>query len=186
MEDAGILELFLARSEDAVKETEKKYAGYCYSIAFGILNNNEDAEECVNDAILKAWDSIPPNNPENLKMYLGRIARNLSIDRIKAATSQKRGAGTVSLDFSELENTLISSGEVWEKLDEEVLIGTINSFLSEQKKLYRIVFVQKYWYLLGIREIADKNGLSESKTASILYRMRNKLKTRLEKEGYRL
>lgn len=186
MEDAGILELFLARSEEAVKETQKKYAGYCYTIANGILGNNEDAEECVNDVILRAWETIPPNNPENLKMYLGRIARNLSIDRLKAAASMKRGAGTVSLDFSELENTLVSSGEVWEKLDEEVLIGTINSFLSEQKKLYRIVFVQKYWYLLGIREIAEKNGLSESKTASILYRMRNKLKKRLEKEGYGL
>ena len=186
MDDAGILELFLARSEEAVKEAEKKYAGYCYSIAYGILKNNEDAEECVNDAILKAWDSIPPNNPENLRLYLGRIARNLSLDRLKAATSQKRGSGTVPLDFYELENTLVSSGEVWEKLDEEVLIGTINSFLSEQKKLYRIVFVQKYWYMLGIREIAEKNGLSESKTASILYRMRNKLKKRLEKEGYGL
>ena len=75
MEDAGILELFLARSEEAVKETEKKYAGYCYSIAFGILNNNEDAEECVNDAILKAWDSIPPNNPENLRTYLLLVAK---------------------------------------------------------------------------------------------------------------
>ena len=111
MEDAGILELFLARSEEAVKQTEKKYAGYCYSVTYGILGNNEDAEECVNEAILRAWNSIPPNNPENLKLYLGRIARNLSINRLKAETSQKRGAGTVSLDFSELENTLISSGK---------------------------------------------------------------------------
>lgn len=186
MEDAEILDMFRTRSEEAVKETQKKYADYCYSVAYGILRNKEDAEECVNDTILRAWESIPPNRPENLRTYLGRISRNLSIDRLKAAFSQKRGAGIESLDFSELENTLFQSEKVWERLDEEVLIGTINSFLSEQKKLYRIVFVQKYWYLLGIREIADKNGLSESKTASILYRMRNKLKKRLEKEGYRL
>ena len=186
MEDTEILDMFLARSEEAVKETQKKYADYCYSIAYGILRNKEDAEECVNDTILRAWESIPPNRPENLRTYLGRISRNLSIDRLKAAFSLKRGAGIESLDFSELEDTLFQSEKVWEKLDEEVLTQIINSFLSEQKKLYRIVFVQKYWYLLGIREIADKNGLSESKTASILYRMRNKLKKRLEKEGYRL
>ena len=103
---------------------------------------------------------------------------------MKAAFSLKRGAGIESLDFSELEDTLFQSEKVWEKLDEEVLAQIINSFLSEQKKLYRIVFVQKYWYLLEIKAIAELNGISESKVGSILYRMRNKLKKRLEKEGY--
>ena len=186
MTDAEIIDLFFERSEQAITELAKKHGGAVSRIAYNILGNVQDTEECVNDTILRAWESIPPNRPENLRTYLGRISRNLSIDRLKAAFSLKRGAGIESLDFSELEDTLFQSEKVWEKLDEEVLTQIINSFLSEQKKLYRIVFVQKYWYLLGIREIADKNGLSESKTASILYRMRNKLKKRLEKEGYRL
>ena len=186
MDDLAILELFRDRSEDAIKEAQKKYADYCYTISFGILQNEEDAEECVNDTFLQAWNSIPPNMPDYLKSYLGRIARNLSINRAKELARMKRGSGVVPLDISELSEVVSQPGSVWEKIDEEVLLRVINDFLKKQKKLYSIVFTQKYWYLLEIKRIAELNGISESKTASILHRMRNRLKKRLEKEGYNI
>jgi len=184
MDDSVIVNLFLERSEEAIQETQRKYGDYCFRIAFGIIGNREDAEECVNDTYFRAWQSIPPNIPEHLGTYLGRITRNLAIDRLKAATAQKRGMGETILDISELEGVIFQNGSVWEEIDEQVLLGIINNFLSEQKKLYRVVFIQKYWYLEEIRKIAEINGISESKTASILHRMRKKLKKRLEKEGY--
>ena len=184
MDDSAIINLFFARSEEAIKEAQKKYCDYCYYIAYGILGNREDAEECVNDTFLSAWETIPPNKPEYLGAYLGKISRNLSIDRVKALSSQKRGAGMVPLDISDLEGVIFQKGSVWDDIDEKVLIGIINSFLAEQKKLYRIVFVQKYWYLLEIQKIAELNGISESKATSILHRLRKKLRKRLEKEGY--
>ena len=186
MDDLEIIELFRKRSEEAIKEVQKKYADYCYSISYGILQNEEDAEECVNDTFLQAWNSIPPNMPKHLKSYLGRIARNLSINRLKNQTRLKRGEGVIPLDISELSEVVFQPGSVWEKMDEEILIREINDFLKEQKELYKKVFAQKYWYLLDIRKIAELNGISESKTTSILHRLRKKLKKRLEKEGYNI
>ena len=186
MEDLAILELFRKRSEEAIKEAQKKYADYCYIISYGIVQNKEDAEECVSDTFLQAWNSIPPNMPEHLKSYLGRIARNISINRAKELTRMKRGNGVIPLDISELSEMIFQPGSVGEKMDEEILIRVINDFLKEQKELYKKVFAQKYWYLLDIRKIAELNGISESKTTSILHRMRNKLKKKLEKEGYNI
>ena len=184
MEDSVILELFRERSEDAVKEAQDKYGKYCFSIAFGILGNREDAEECVNDTFLRAWESIPSKKPEQLSAYLGKIVRNLSIDRLRAVSSIKRGSGLIPVDITELEHMIVQPGGVWEDIDEKMLIHIINDFLAEQKKLYRVVFIQKYWYLLEIKKIAELNNITESKTASILHRLRKKLKKRLEKEGY--
>ena len=184
MDDSAIVNLFFERSEQAIQEAQKKYGDYCFRIAYDIIRNREDAEECVNDTFLHAWQAIPPNEPEHLGTYLGRISRNLSIDRLKAATAQKRGLGETPLDISELEDVIFQNGSVWEEIDEQVLLEIINDFLSKQKKLYRVVFIQKYWYLEEIKKIAEINCISESKTASILHRMRKKLKKRLEKEGY--
>ena len=186
MTDAEILELFGARSEDAIRETEKKYAGYCRSVSYGILGSREDAEECVTDTLLRAWNSIPPSRPDNLRVYLGRIARNLSIDRYRSTVSKKRGEGAEEASFSELENVLPTFGSSEDELNKEALIRSINEFLKEQKKLYRIVFVQKIWYLLPVRKIAELQGISESKALSILYRMRRKLEVKLRKEGFPL
>ncbi|MBR4777712.1 MAG: sigma-70 family RNA polymerase sigma factor, partial [Lachnospiraceae bacterium] len=113
MDDLAILTLFRERSEEAIKEAQKKYADYCYSISYGILRNEEDAEECVNDTFLQAWNSIPPNMPEHLKSYLGRIARNLSINRLKNQTRLKRGEGVIPLDISELSEVVFQPGSVW-------------------------------------------------------------------------
>lgn len=186
MEDAKILELYFARSEDAIRETEKKYAGYCRSVSYGILGSREDAEECVNDALLRAWNAIPPNRPDNLRVYLGRIVQNLSIDRYRSSASKKRGDGTADVSFDELENLLPALGGSEEDLNEEELLKSINAFLAGQKELHRIIFVQKVWYLLPVRRIAELHGISESKTVSVLYRMRRRLEAELRKEGYPL
>ena len=184
MNDAEILDLFWLRSENAIRETEKKYAGYCRAVSYGVLGSREDAEECVNDTLLRAWNSIPPNRPDNFRVYLGRIARNLSIDRYRSSVSKKRGSGVAETSFSELENVLPVFGSPDDELNKEALLHSINEFLAGQKQLYRIVFVQKIWYLLSVRQIAELHDMSESKTVSILYRMRRKLEEKLRKEGY--
>ena len=186
MDDAEILNLFLVRSEEAIRETEKKYAGYCRTVSYGILGNCEDAEECVNDTLLRAWNSIPPNRPDNLRVYLGRIVRNLSIDRYRGSVRKKRGEGAAEASFSELENLLPTLGTSEDDLNEEELLRSVNEFLKEQKELHRKVFIQKVWYLMPVRKIAELHGISESKTLSILYRMRRKLEAKLRKEGFPL
>ena len=182
MDDIKILDLYWNRAEEAIRETEKKYANYCLSIIQRILFNDENAEECLNDTFLRAWNTIPPNRPDNLRLYLGKIARNAAIDRLRWLMTQKRNAETVS--FSEVENFAKQFNGIEERIDEWTLLQIINAFLSEQKRLYRIVFVQKYWYFLPVKQISELNGISESKVLSIIYRMRKKLKSRLKKEGY--
>ena len=184
MEDVGILELYRNRSEDAIRETEKKYGKYGLSVAIGILVTKEDAEECVNDALMRVWETIPPKTPDNLRVYLGKIVRNLSIDRFRELTSKKRGGGQTAVSFDEVEEFVAQFDTAWDAVGEEALMQSINEFLFEQKKLYRIVFVQKYWYYLPVRQIAEKNGISESKVLSILHRLLLRVKDKLGKEGY--
>jgi len=184
MEDVGILELYRNRSEDAIRETERKYGKYGLSVALGILGTKEDAEECVNDALMRVWDTIPPKKPDNLRVYLGKIIRNLSIDRYRALTSKKRGGGQTTVSFEEAEQFVTQIDTVEDRVREDALMHSISEFLLGQKKLYRVVFVQKYWYFLTVRQIAERNGISESKVLSILHRLRLRLKDKLGKEGY--
>lgn len=184
MEDTKILDLYRERSEDAIRETKEKYSNYCFSIIYGIVSNYEDAEECLNDTFLKAWNSIPPNRPDSLKMYLGKIARNTAIDRLRQKSGQKRDAEIVSL--SEVENLVSTSGDVESTIHRKEVLRIVNAFLETRKPLHRVVFVQKYWYLLSVKQIAEQNGISSSKVLSILHRMRGKLKEKLEKEGYKI
>ena len=184
MDDERIVGLFWQRDEAAIAETKKKYEKYCFSIAERILNDREDAMECVNDAYLGAWNSIPPNRPDSLKLYLGKIARNTAIDRLRQKSGQKRDAEIVSL--SEVENLVSTSGDVESAIHRKEVLQIVNSFLETRKPLHRVVFVQKYWYLLSVKQIAEQNGISSSKVLSILHRMRGKLKEKLEKEGYKI
>lgn len=186
MDDAKILAMYRARSEDAIRETAEKYGKYCYSVAFGILGNHEDAEECVNDALARMWEAFPAQEPKNLRVYLARIVRNTAINRYRQQTRGKRGGTEAAVSFAEVEDFVGRFDSLEEQLDEQALVESIGEFLKGQKELYRIVFVQKYWYLLSVRSISAKNGISESKTLSILHRMRQKLKAKLRKEGYPL
>lgn len=186
MKDHEIIDLYWKRKETAISATAEKYGKYCHTISYNILHNNEDAEECVNDTYLGAWKSMPPQRPERLSAYLGKITRNLSLNRFKRYTAEKRGLGQTELVLSELEDCIPSETGVEQVIDEMVLVNSINQFLRAQPEQKRNIFIRRYWYLYPIRDIAENYGMSESKAASMLFRMRNGLKTHLEKEGITL
>ena len=186
MKDNEIINLYWSRDEAPITATADTYGNYCYSIAYNILSNNEDAEECVNDTWLKAWKSIPPHRPNRLSTYLGKITRNLSLDRYKLMTAQKRGKGQVELALSELEGCVPVQTDMEQIADEMVLVDTIEAFLRSQPRTERNIFIGRYWYLYSIRDLAGAYRMSESKVMSLLHRMRSKLKLHLEKEGIAL
>ena len=181
--DYDIVKLYLTRSEKAISETDKKYGTYCLTVAQNILRNKADSEECVNDTYLKTWNSIPPHKPQRLSAYLGKITRNLAINRYKLYSAQKRGGGETELILSELENCLPSESTTEKAFDEILLTKSIESLLKEQSQEKRRVFLLRYWYAFPISEIATELNQSESKVTSTLFRLRNKLKEHLEKEG---
>ena len=169
MDDKQILDLYWERSEAAISETSKKYGKYCRYIAFNILHNDEDSEECVNDTYLRAWNSIPPNRPSVLKTFLGKITRNLSLDRYELLNAKKRNGGQMPLIFDEIQECIPSD--------------ILNHFLSSLSLEQRKIFMRRYWYLSPIKEIATEYDMSESKIKMSLFRSRNELKKLLEKEG---
>ncbi len=183
MEDNQIVNMYFERSEDAISVTQKKYNRYANYIAYNILNNREDSEECVNYAYLKVWDSIPPHRPENLATYLGKIVRNLALDMYDKYKAKKRGTGQVALALEELKECVSSSERVENIVDEITLKEALNKFVKELPKETRIIFVRRYWYLSSIKEIAKEYELSESKVKMTLMRTREKLKMYLEQEG---
>lgn len=180
MDDKNIVELFWARSEDALRETQSKYGKYCTAIAHNVLDSHEDAEECVNDAYLRTWQSIPPANPTSLCAYVSKITRNLAIDRYNRENAQKRNSnGDVPLD--ELEAVLSSKDSSPD--DEIIMKECINSFLYSLDKQKRIVFVQRYFYMCSLEEIAKNNGIKMINLKVMLYRLREKLKKHLKEYG---
>lgn len=183
MKDADIVELYWKRDESAIAATAEAYGNYCFSIACRILQCSEDAQECVNDTYWKAWRSIPPQRPQQLATYLGKITRNLSLDRIKRLNAQKRGKGQTDLALKELESCIPAATDTAQLVDEIVLTDAINQFLREQPRTERNIFVGRYWHLYSIADLAQSYGMRESKVASLLFRMRKKLKCHLEKEG---
>lgn len=182
MKDNEIIKLYWDRDEAAITATADTYGNYCYSIACNILNSKEDAEECVNDTWLNTWNSIPPHRPERLSTYLGKITRNLSLNRYKQQTAQKRGNGQIELALAELENCVPSQAGMEHLSDEMELVSALERFLLTYPKTERNIFLGRYWYLYSIPELATAYRMSESKIASLLYRMRNRLKLHLQKE----
>ena len=181
MDDKQIVNLFLERNEDAIKETEKKYSRYCSFIASNVLVSKEDCEECVNDTYLRAWNSIPPNKPSNLKAFLGKITRNLALDRLDHNTAQKRSTDA-QLVYDEIAECIPDTSGT--ELTEELALKTaLNKFLGSLKQEKRIIFLQRYWYLSSIKDVAQNNGLTENNVKIILMRLRAKLKKIMEKEG---
>ena len=183
MEDAQIIDLFWARKEQAISETSEKYGIYCFSIAKRILSSEEDAQESVNDTWLAAWNTMPPHRPSILSVFLGKITRRISIDRWRKNTAGKRGGGQVECALDELEYCISESGEPDREVDRIVLTDILNRFLSGLSKDARIIFLQRYWYLLSIRDIAVNLGISESKVKTSLMRSRQRLKEMLKVEG---
>ena len=183
MDDKQIIELFHERSETAISETANKYGKYCYTIAYHVLYNVEDSEECVNDTYLRAWNAIPPQYPEKLSAFLGKITRNLALNKYKYYLREKRGNGKNELVIDELNECIPASHSTEEAVEETLLVEVLNQFLYSLPKHKRNIFLRRYWYLSSIQEIAKDYGFSESKVKMILLRTRNKLKQFLEKEG---
>lgn len=182
MEDREIIGLYWERSEEAVSATAEKYGGYCRAIAYNILRSDADAEECVNDTYLGAWNAIPPGKPENLAAFLGKITRNTALNRRRQAKTKKRGGGQVELALSELEECVPAVISVEQSMEDSALTAILDRFLYAQEQPKRNIFIRRYWYLSPIRDIAREYGMSQSKVKSMLFRMRKELKATLEKE----
>ena len=186
MEDVKIIDLYFARDTQAITETDEKYGKYCYSVAFNVLNNREDSSECVNDTYNVAWNTIPPNRPTILSAFLGKITRNLSINRLKQRKSKKHGGGQYEYVYEELATLIASNESVEDSYNEKYLIEVINKYLESISEEKRKIFVGRYWYMNSISDIAHKLNISESKVKMILLRTRKQLKIILEKEGITL
>lgn len=183
-EDSRIVELYLRRSETAIRETAVRYGAYCYNIAYNILRNREDAEESVNDTYLDAWNNIPPHKPSVLSTFLGKITRRISIDRWRRNHADKRGGGEMDLVLDELEDCISDSENVECAIEEREMARIIREFLDGLSVTERRVFLRRYWYMESIAGIASALAFSESKIASMLHRTRIKLRNKLESEGY--
>lgn len=184
MKDTEILDLFFDRNEQAITETQSKYGSYCFSIAFHVLHDQEDADECVNDTWMRAWNSIPPNRPDHLNVFLGTITRNLSFDRWKKKKAQKRGCGETQAQLDELEECIPAGGSSTEEIVEaKELQRAINEFLKTLPEKDCNVFLRRYWYSEEYNEIAERYGMKLNSVKTSLFRTRGKMKAFLEKQG---
>lgn len=186
MEDSGIIALYWARDQEAIRATSEKYGAYCGSIAQNILGNRADAEECVNDTWLKAWDSMPPQRPAVLSAFLGRITRNLSLNRYHIRAAAKRGGGEAPLVLDELAEVVSGGESVEGALDRRELIRAIDRFLERLPPEKRSIFLCRYWYFDPVAEIAARFGRTENSVAVILSRLRQKLRRELLEGGFAL
>lgn len=184
MDDRSIIDLYLDRSEKAISETSEKYGKYCFSIAFNILSDKEDSEESVNDTYLAAWNNIPPRIPSILSTFLGKITRNISLNRWKSRRAYKRGGGEVVLALDELDECISTGESAEDTFERKELLRSINRFLAGLTDSERNIFVCRYFYMDPIQNIAERFGFSESKVTSMLHRIRGRLRKHLEKEGF--
>lgn len=182
LDDNQIIDLFFARSEQAIKELDSKYGKVCYKISYNILHSRQDAEECVNDTYLGAWNTIPPKRPNPLLTFLCRIVRNLSITRYHTNTAAKRNS-TYDIALDELENCLSSARSVEEKMEEKCLVLIIEGFLDSLSKENRIIFMRRYWFSDSYADIAERVGITEKNVSVRLTRIRNQMRHYLELEG---
>ena len=183
MEDSKILDMYFERKESAIDETRLKYGNRLLKTSRNILHSNEDAEECVNDTLLKAWEVIPPNRPTMFGAFLAKIARNLSINKWEAKSAAKRGGGETNLMLSELEECLPSKNNPEKEYEANQITEAINAFLATLDKPARVAFVLRYFHGESIRAISGRFSTTESKIKSILFRTRKKLNEHLKKEG---
>ena len=183
MDDNNIIDLFWERSEIAIKEIETKYGNLCKHVAINILRSDEDAQECVNDTYLGAWNAIPPYRPKVLSAFLCRITRNLALKKYEYNRAKKRDV-KMQLPIEELENCLLSASNIEEDYDAQYLAELMGDFLYTLTYEKRNVFIRRYWFLDSIVDISNRFEISESKTKSMLFRTRNELAKYIRKEGY--
>ena len=185
MTDQTIIDLFWQRSEDAIQGTAQKYGKYLTEISMNVLGCREDSEECVNDTYLAAWKQIPPDRPQKLLPYLGRITRCLALNRYDYRKAQKRN-GDFAVQLTELEECLSASDTIESRYEQGELSAEISAFLKTLNPEKRNIFIRRYWFSDSITDIAKRFELNENKVKSILFRVRKQLKQHLESEGYRI
>lgn len=184
MEDAQIIELYWQRDGAAIEKTDEKYGSYCYTVANRILCSHEDSEECVSDTWLRAWNAMPPQRPQLLKMFLAAITRNLSFDRVKAAQAAKRGGGVLEVALDELAECADGRQSVESEAMASALGDCINTFLQTLPARERGVFLRRYFFVESAAEIAQRYALTPNGVNVMLHRTRQKLREALVREGY--
>ncbi len=186
MEDSQIIELYWLRDESAIPATSEKYGGYCRRIALNILESREDAEECLNDTYLGAWNSMPPHRPDILRAFLGKITRDLSVSRYRRNRAAKRGGGAADAVIGELGDCVSGRESVAEEAERSQLISEINSFLANISERKRDIFILRYWYADSVGSIAKRFGMSENSVSVTLNRLRKSLRDYLIERGNEL
>ena len=181
MDDKRIIELYQKRSEAAISETADKYGKYCYYIAYHILYDQFDSEECVNDTYLTVWNKIPPTRPNNFTAFICKITRNLSLKRLEVSNALKRSAITI-ISLSEIEEA-VPDDSIAQGVEDAELGKLISAFLWSEKELDRNVFLRKYWFFDSISDIAERYSMNENSVKSMLSRSRKRLREFLRKEG---
>ena len=184
MEKESITALLFERREEALSALSEKYGRICENVAKNILKNSEEAEETVSSALLAVWNSVPPQNPENIGAYFIKTARNLALNRLKFLSAEKRGGGNAEIALSELEECISSEASLEQKIDENAFKTAVEDFLRTQPEEKRNIFILRYWYMYSVPEISEKYGISKSKVKSVLFRMRNELRKKLKKEEF--
>ena len=183
MEDRQIVELYWQRSERAIAETDRKYGRYCEAIAYAVCSDRQDAEECVNDTWLRAWNAMPDKRPSALGAFLGRITRKLAINLFEHKTRQKRGGGQTILALEELEDCIPGREDPQRQVELEELRQAVGRFVAGLTETEQTVFTARYWYLKSVEEIAERMGFTQSRVKSLLFRLRKRLRRFLEEEG---
>lgn len=184
MDDKKIVSMFWARDENAIKVLQSKYGRDLIKISYRILNDIQDAEECVNDSYFNVWNSIPDARPDFLFGYVAKIVRNLSVNLLKRNTSIKRGGEETNLLLSEIEECISDKDTVENYVESNELSKFINEYLYTLKPQQRIMFIQRYWYAERVKDIAKTHNCSIKKVESVLFRTRKNMKRFLEERGY--
>ncbi len=183
MEDEKIIQLYWARDEAAIPATAEKYGAYCGAIAGRILESPEDREECLNDTYLAAWNAMPPHRPRVLATFLGKLTRNLAINRAREQAAAKRGGGALPLVLEELGECVSGGESVEQALDRQELTRALNGFLATLPQEKRQLFLGRYWYMESVGELARRFGMTENRVSVTLHRLRGKLRRYLIERG---
>ncbi len=186
MDDEKIIQLYWDRDEQAIPATDNKYGNYCRSIAKNILGNNEDAEECVNDTYWNVWNAIPPHRPNLLSAFLGKITRNLSLNRYRRNTADKRGGGALSAVLDELGDLVSGSDAADQAFNAKEIVHAIDAFLDTLSPEKRSIFISRYWGTESISVIAARYGMKQTAVSMSLKRTRQKLHNYLSERGFEL
>lgn len=186
MDDKQIIELYWKRDETAIRETDTRYGRYLWTVAYNVLADREDSQECVNDSYYKAWSAIPPHRPVSLSSFLVRIVRQLAVDRFRHRSAQKRTPSEYVLSLDELAECVSGGEEPQETAELSLLAQTVSDYLRSLSREVRYAFLWRYYFMDSVKEIARRLDSTESQVKSMLYRTRVGLRKYLEKEGFPL